>query len=204
MHGSTAQVDHQGSGDDEGGVVADGHSSAFFTLETLARTPEGVTSPMIVTFFVAKSMLKDVTPSILEICFLTFPSHPLQWIETLKTTTWWREHVEEEDLKAGESFELIWLGLFPVADTLSASEIQSREQTKEEDLIRAGKSMELFVILGFACWVLGAIAGTSWWSDSEIQSIEGAVSLSRRCLEEEPGTGRLCRSLISAELFLRR
>ena len=63
MHESTAQVDHQGSGDGGGDVVADGHSCAFFTLETLARTPKGVTSPMIVTFFVAKSMLKDVTPA---------------------------------------------------------------------------------------------------------------------------------------------
>jgi hypothetical protein len=54
----------------------------------LSTSPTGVIFPTTVTFFVAKSIVYDVTPSILEICFLTFPSHPLQWIDTLKTTTW--------------------------------------------------------------------------------------------------------------------
>ena len=35
---------------------------AFLTLETLARTPSGVTSPTTVTFFAAKSMLNVLTP----------------------------------------------------------------------------------------------------------------------------------------------
>jgi hypothetical protein len=40
-----------------------GQNCAFFTFDTLARTPNGVTSPIIVTFFAAKSMLKEVTPA---------------------------------------------------------------------------------------------------------------------------------------------
>lgn len=48
------------NGDEED--VGDGQSCAFFTLDTLASTPKGVTSPIIVTFFVAKSILNDVTP----------------------------------------------------------------------------------------------------------------------------------------------
>lgn len=47
--------------DDERG--GDRQSCAFLTLETLLRTPSGVTSPITVTFFVAKSMLNDVTPA---------------------------------------------------------------------------------------------------------------------------------------------
>lgn len=70
------------------GDEEEGQSWANLTLEMLSTTPEGVTFPTTVTFFVAISMVYDVTPSILEICFLTFPSHPLQWIDTLKTTTW--------------------------------------------------------------------------------------------------------------------
>lgn len=85
--------------------VEDGQNCAFLTLDTLASTPDGVTSPMIVTFFVAKSILNDVTPSIFEICFLTFPSQPLQWIDTLKTTTLSRDLLVEEDFKEGESFD---------------------------------------------------------------------------------------------------
>lgn len=55
-------ADHweDGDGDDD---VGDGQSCAFFTLETLASTPKGVTSPMTVTFFVSKSILNDVTPA---------------------------------------------------------------------------------------------------------------------------------------------
>lgn len=49
-----------GNGDEED--VGDGHSCAFFTLDTLASTPNGVTSPITVTFFVAKSILNEVTP----------------------------------------------------------------------------------------------------------------------------------------------
>lgn len=48
------------NGDEED--VGDGQSCAFFTLDTLASTPKGVTSPITVTFFVAKSILNDVTP----------------------------------------------------------------------------------------------------------------------------------------------
>lgn len=42
---------------------ANGQNLAVFTLETLARTLNGVTSPTTVTFFAAESMLKDVTPA---------------------------------------------------------------------------------------------------------------------------------------------
>lgn len=42
--------------------MADVQNCALFTFETLANTPNGVTSPTIVTFLAAKSMLKDVTP----------------------------------------------------------------------------------------------------------------------------------------------
>lgn len=49
-----------GNGEEED--VGDGQSCAFFTLDTLASTPNGVTSPITVTFFVAKSILNDVTP----------------------------------------------------------------------------------------------------------------------------------------------
>lgn len=49
--------------DGDDGVVEVGQSCALFTLETLASTPKGVTFPMIVTFFVAKSILNDVTPA---------------------------------------------------------------------------------------------------------------------------------------------
>lgn len=65
-------------GDGDGEEVGDGQNWAFFTLEMLVSTPTGVTFPITVTFFVSKSMLNDVTPSILDICFLSFPSHPLQ------------------------------------------------------------------------------------------------------------------------------
>lgn len=44
--------------DTSGGV----NNWAFFTLDTLASTDRGVTSPTTVNFFAAKSMLKDVTP----------------------------------------------------------------------------------------------------------------------------------------------
>uniref|UniRef100_A0A0A9F2D0 Uncharacterized protein n=1 Tax=Arundo donax TaxID=35708 RepID=A0A0A9F2D0_ARUDO len=63
-------------------------SSAFLTLEMLSRTPAGDTWPITVTFLLSRSMLNDVTPSILEICFLTFPAQPWQWIATFITTTW--------------------------------------------------------------------------------------------------------------------
>ncbi|KAF7804532.1 uncharacterized protein G2W53_043643 [Senna tora] len=40
-----------------------GQNCAFLTFDTLANTLIGVTSPTIVTFFAAKSMLKEVTPA---------------------------------------------------------------------------------------------------------------------------------------------
>ena len=43
--------------------VGDGHNCAFFTFDTLASTPSGVTFPIIVTFFVSLSILNDVTPA---------------------------------------------------------------------------------------------------------------------------------------------
>lgn len=43
-------------------IVGAVQNCAFFTFDTLASTPNGVTSPTIVTFFAAKSMLNDVTP----------------------------------------------------------------------------------------------------------------------------------------------
>ena len=43
-------------------VVGD-QNLAVLTLEMLASTCSGVTSPITVTFFAAKSMLKDVTPA---------------------------------------------------------------------------------------------------------------------------------------------
>ncbi len=43
--------------------IADGQNCAFFTFDTLARTLTGVTFPITVTFFAAKSMLNDVTPA---------------------------------------------------------------------------------------------------------------------------------------------
>lgn len=63
------------------------HNCAFLTLDMLDSTSNGVTVPLTVTFLAAKSMLKDLTPSILEICFLIFLSHPLQCNDTLSTTT---------------------------------------------------------------------------------------------------------------------
>lgn len=42
--------------------MVDVQNCALFTFETLANTPNGVTSPTIVTFLAAKSMLNDVTP----------------------------------------------------------------------------------------------------------------------------------------------
>lgn len=39
------------------------HSSANFTLETLASTSYGVTSPITTTFFFSKSTSNDVTPA---------------------------------------------------------------------------------------------------------------------------------------------
>lgn len=57
---STLPDPTDGAGVDE---IADGQNCAFFTFDTLASTPIGVTSPIIVTFFAAKSMLKDVTPA---------------------------------------------------------------------------------------------------------------------------------------------
>lgn len=84
-----------GIGADDEEIVVGVKSVAFFTFDTLARTDNGVTSPTTVSFFAAKSMLKDVTPSILEMCFLIFLSHPLQCNDTLKTTTWSGERDDE-------------------------------------------------------------------------------------------------------------
>ena len=50
------------AGDADEADMADVQSCALFTVDTLAKTPNGVTSPTIVTFFAAKSILKDVTP----------------------------------------------------------------------------------------------------------------------------------------------
>lgn len=44
---------------------------AFLTLETLASTPSGVTSPTTVTFFAAKSMLNVRTPSETDAAWLS-------------------------------------------------------------------------------------------------------------------------------------
>ena len=41
-----------------------GQNWALLTLEMLLRTPSGVTSPTTVTFFVAMSMSKEVTPGL--------------------------------------------------------------------------------------------------------------------------------------------
>lgn len=54
-----AYADQGEDGDD----VVEGQSWAFFTFDTLANTPKGVTSPMTVTFFDGKSILNDVTPA---------------------------------------------------------------------------------------------------------------------------------------------
>lgn len=43
-------------------AVAGGHNCALFTFDMLAKTLDGVTSPTTVTFFAAKSMLKELTP----------------------------------------------------------------------------------------------------------------------------------------------
>lgn len=50
-----------GAGMEDPAIPGD-QSCAFFTLDILARTPNGVTSPTTVTFLAAKSMLKDDTP----------------------------------------------------------------------------------------------------------------------------------------------
>jgi len=72
-------------------------SSAFLTLEMLSRTPNGVTFPMTVTFCFGISMLNDVTPSIFEMCLLTFPAQPWQWSDTLSTTISMVSVDDEED-----------------------------------------------------------------------------------------------------------
>jgi len=72
-------------------------SSAFLTLEMLSRTSNGVTFPSTVTFCFGRSMLNDVTPSIFEMCFLTFPAQPWQWSDTLSTTTSVASADDEED-----------------------------------------------------------------------------------------------------------
>jgi len=41
----------------------DAQNCAFFTLEILVNTSDGLTFPMIVTFFVCMSMLNDDTPT---------------------------------------------------------------------------------------------------------------------------------------------
>ena len=46
--------------EDEAGVD---QNSAFSTLEMLVSTPRGVTFPITVTFFVARSVLNEVTPA---------------------------------------------------------------------------------------------------------------------------------------------
>lgn len=43
--------------------TADVQNCAVFTFDTLAKTLNGVTSPTTVTFFAAKSMLKEETPA---------------------------------------------------------------------------------------------------------------------------------------------
>jgi len=75
-----------------------GQNWALLTLLMLLSTPSGVTSPTTVTFFVAISMSKELTPSILEMCFFTLPAHPLQCRDTLSTTTWCWPLLVEQDL----------------------------------------------------------------------------------------------------------
>lgn len=41
----------------------DGQNWAYFTFDTLAKTSKGVKSPIMVTFFVVKSTLYEVTPA---------------------------------------------------------------------------------------------------------------------------------------------
>lgn len=49
---------------------ASGQNWALLTLEMLLSTPSGVTSPTTVTFFVAMSMSKEVTPGDVHmLCF---------------------------------------------------------------------------------------------------------------------------------------
>lgn len=60
-HGDVGLEDDDSNNEDDD--VEDGHSCALFTLDTLASTPNGVTSPMMITFFDSMSMLNDVTPT---------------------------------------------------------------------------------------------------------------------------------------------
>lgn len=60
-HGDVGLEDDESNNEDDD--VEDGHSCALFTLDTLASTPNGVTSPMMITFFDSMSMLNDVTPT---------------------------------------------------------------------------------------------------------------------------------------------
>lgn len=48
---------------DDGGGGGGVQNWAFLTFERQPSTSKGVTSPVTVTFFDAKSMLKDVTPT---------------------------------------------------------------------------------------------------------------------------------------------
>lgn len=75
-HDDEEEDDDDDDGDDD--EVGVSQNSAYFTFEMLFSTPRGVTFPTTVTFFVARSVLNEVTPSILEMCFLIFPSQPLQ------------------------------------------------------------------------------------------------------------------------------
>lgn len=73
MMSITTHADHgEDDVDDDDDDVGGGQSWAFFTLDTLASTPKGVTSPMTVTFFVAKSILNDVTPAFVYIILSFF------------------------------------------------------------------------------------------------------------------------------------
>lgn len=44
-------------------LIISGQNCAFLTLEIVDNTVNGVTSPVTVTFFAAKSILNDVTPT---------------------------------------------------------------------------------------------------------------------------------------------
>lgn len=107
-----------------------GQNWELLTLEMLLSTPSGVTSPTTVTFFVAISMSKELTPSILEMCFLTLPAHPLQCRDTLSTTTWcWPVLVEQD---------LVMAVFSPAAERRPVSD--DDEEEEEEDAAPADGS----------------------------------------------------------------
>lgn len=63
MKSIVEEVEEEEEDDDGEADAADGQNWAFFTLEILVNTLNGVTFPITVTFFVSKSMENDVTPA---------------------------------------------------------------------------------------------------------------------------------------------